>query len=58
MITINGIKYLKKGETSNDKTITHYYYTDSLKKTYNIIYNGKNAKLYTDTKVYKDSDTN
>ena len=58
MLTINGIKYLKKGETSNDKTITHYYYTDTIKKTYNIIYKGKNAKLYTDTKVYKDADTN
>ena len=44
MLTINGIKYLKKGEVSSDKTITHYYYTDTINNTYNIIYKGKNAK--------------
>ena len=58
MLTINGIKYLKKGEVSSDKTITHYYYTDTINNTYNIIYKGKNAKLYTETKVYKDVSTN
>lgn len=58
MLTINGIKYLKKGEVSSDKTITHYYYTDTINNTYNIIYKGKNAKLYTETKVYKDVTTN
>ena len=58
MLTINGIKYLKKGEVSSDKTITHYYYTDTINNTYNIIFKGKNAKLYTETKVYKDVTTN
>ena len=58
MLIINGIKYLKKGEVSSDQTITHYYYTDTITNTYNIIYKGKNAKLYTETNIYKDASTN
>ena len=58
MLIINGKKKKKKGEVSSDQTITHYYYTDTIINTYNIIYKGKNAKLYTETKVYKDVTTN
>ena len=41
MLTINGIKYLKKGEVSSDTTITHYYYTDRINNTHYNSYNNQ-----------------
>lgn len=57
MITKNGVTYVLRNSSEDNGKYSHYYYTDKIVKTYNIIYEGQRGTLTTTTVVYLDEDT-
>ena len=57
MIIHDGIKYVLRGTAEDNGQYDHYYYTDTIKNTYDIIYEGKRAVLTKTYKVYINEET-
>ena len=51
MITKNGVQYVIKGSNEDNGTYTHYYYTDNIVETYNIMYDGEKVPLATPVSI-------
>ena len=57
MITVNNITYILRGSSEDNGKYSHYYYTDTVTASYNIIYEGQRGTISTSTLVYIDEDT-